>query len=223
MRTCQRVVAVTGLSALVLTVAASAASAHVTANPSTAEPGSYSKVSFRVPNEEKSADTTKLEIDLPSDHPIASVAVRPVPGWSVKVVTAKLPAPVTSDGAEITQAVSQITWSGGKITPGQFEEFDVSMGPLPTNTDRLVFKAVQTYSDGTVVRWDQDPGNGGPEPDHPAPTLRLVAATPAANPAPVKASATADDGAARRLGVIGIATGVIGIVIGGLGLTRRRS
>lgn len=227
MRMSQRAAAISGLAALAVTFAATAASAHVTANPSTAEPGSYSKVSFRVPNEEPGADTTRLEIDLPADHPIASVSVRPVPGWTVKVKEAKLATPIKSDDAEITKAVSTITWSGGKIVPGQFQEFDVSMGPLPTNTDRLMFKAKQTYSNGDVVNWDQDPGNGGQEPEHPAPTLHLVAAAKDASAkVAVSSKSTAssgDDGTARLLGGLGLAAGVVGILFGLYGLTRKRA
>jgi uncharacterized protein YcnI len=227
MRTFQRAAAVSGLAALALTAAATAASAHVTANPSTAEPGSYSKVSFRVPNEEPKADTTRVEIDLPADHPIASVSVRPVPGWTIKVTEAKLATPLKSDDGEITKAISTITWSGGKIAPGQFQEFDVSMGPLPTNTDRLVFKAKQTYSGGEVVNWDQDPGNGGAEPEHPAPTVRLVkaeAATATKNTVAVSSpSPSSSDGTARLLGGLGLAAGIIGVAVGAYGLTRRRA
>ena len=43
--------------------------------------GSYTKIAFRVPDEEDSAATTKLEVTFPTDHPVASVEVRPVPGW----------------------------------------------------------------------------------------------------------------------------------------------
>lgn len=220
MRTFQRAAAVSGLAALVLTVAASAASAHVTANPRTAEPGSYSKVSFRVPNEEQTADTTRLEITMPAGHPIASVSVRPTPGWTVKVTEAKLATPLKSDDGEITKAVSTIAWSGGKIAPGEFQEFDVSMGPLPTDTDRLMFKARQTYSDGQVVDWDQDPGNGGQEPEHPAPTVHLVKTVAAA--APTRSSVSPDDGTARLLGGLGLAAGIIGLGAGAYGLTRKR-
>jgi uncharacterized protein YcnI len=227
MRMSQRAAAISGLAALAVSFAATAASAHVTANPSTAEPGSYTKVSFRVPNEEQGADTTKLEIDLPADHPIASVSVRPVPGWTVKIKNAKLATPIKSDDAEITKAVSTITWSGGKITPGQFQEFDVSMGPLPTTTDRLMFKAKQTYSNGDVVSWDQDPGNGGQEPEHPAPTLHLVAAAKDASAKVAvsdKASdSSGDDGTARLLGGLGLAAGILGILFGLYGLTRKRA
>lgn len=111
MRRSQRAAAVSGLAAPAVTFAAAEASAHVTADPNTAEPGSYTKISFRVPNEEQSAATTKLEVSLPADHPIASVAVRPQPGWTVKVDKGELATPIKSDG-EITQAALKITWSG---------------------------------------------------------------------------------------------------------------
>jgi uncharacterized protein YcnI len=223
MRMSQRAAAVSGLAALSVTLAATAASAHVTADPNTAVPGSYTKISFRVPNEEQRTDTTKLEIDLPTDHPVASVSVRPVPGWGIRVQEGKLPTPIKSDDGEVTKAVTTITWSGGRIVPGQFQEFDVSMGPLPTDTDRLVFKARQTYSNGDVVNWDQDPGNGGPEPEHPAPTVRLV--TPAkdvSTAAGTRAGASSDDGTARLLAGLGLAAGIIGIAAGVYGLTRKR-
>lgn len=79
MRISQRAATVSALAALTVTFAATAASAHVTANPATAEPDSYSKISFRVPNEEPSGDTTKVELTLPADHPIASTATTPKP------------------------------------------------------------------------------------------------------------------------------------------------
>ena len=54
---------------------------------------------------------------------------------------------------QVTEAVSTITWSGGELKPGEFTEFDISVGPLPDDADSLTFKALQTYSDGDVVRW----------------------------------------------------------------------
>ncbi|MEU9017380.1 YcnI family protein [Actinomadura sp. NPDC048394] len=221
------------LTGLGLIAFATAASAHVTVNPKTAEQGSYAKVSFRVPNEEDHADTTKLVVNLPADHPVASVSVRPVPGWTAKVVESTLPKPIKTEGGELTKAVTQITWSGGKIEPGQFQEFDVSLGPLPTDTDTMMFKADQTYSDGQVVKWEQDPGDGSNEPEHPAPTLKLTpkgtgdaataGLTAQSKPAAAKTEASSDDGTARVLGGVGIGVGVIGIAVGGYGLSRARS
>ncbi|QKG24110.1 YcnI family protein [Actinomadura verrucosospora] len=220
------------LTGLGLIALATAASAHVTVNPKTAEQGSYAKVSFRVPNEEDKASTTKLVVNLPTDHPVMSVSVRPVPGWTAKVVTSTLPKPVKTEGGELTKAATQIIWTGGKIEPGQFQEFDVSLGPLPTDTDTMTFKADQTYSDGQVVKWEQDPGDGSAEPEHPAPTLKLTpkgssdaaaAGLTARSKPAAKAEAGSDDGTARVLGGVGIGVGVIGIAVGGYGLSRARS
>jgi uncharacterized protein YcnI len=226
----RRAGALASLAALTVVGAATAASAHVTANPKSAEQGSYTKVSFRVPNERDNASTTKIVVHLPVDHPLASVSVRPTPGWTVKAEKSKLPKPVKSHGGELTEAVTTITWSGGEIEPGRFQEFDVSMGPLPTDTDQIMFKADQTYSDGEVVKWQEEPAEGAAEPEHPAPTLKLTpkdTATTAgltAQRKPIATStASSSDGTARLLGGIGIAAGVIGVGVGGYGLSRARS
>jgi uncharacterized protein YcnI len=238
-----KVLAVGSAAALMVLAGPVPAEAHVTANAQKAEQGGFTKVSFRVPNEEAKAVTTKLEIDLPLDHPLASVSVRPTPGWTVKMVKTKLPKPIKSGDLTLTEAVSKITWSKGEIKPGEFQEFDVSMGPLPTDTDTLAFKAVQTYSGGPVVRWDQPTSPGGEEPEHPAPTLRLTkpsgsgehgappaangtdggaAARPAAQQVAADSAGDSADGSARLLAGLGLATGVIGIVVAALALTRRR-
>lgn len=225
----RRVAVVAALAGVSVAGFASAASAHVSVNPGSAEKGGFTKVAFRVPNEKPDAGTTQVTVDLPADHPVAFVSVRPVPGWTVKVAKSKLATPLKSEGGELTEAVSSVTWSGGRIDPGQFQEFDVSLGPLPDNADRLVFKAVQTYSDKSVVNWDQDPGTGANEPEHPAPVLKLTpkGAAPegmavAAATGPVT-SAKADDGTARTLGGVGIAVGVLGLGLGAFGLARARN
>ncbi|TDC71451.1 DUF1775 domain-containing protein [Actinomadura sp. GC306] len=227
----RRAGAVASLAAISVTGFATAASAHITANPKTAEQGSYAKVAFRVPNERDNASTTKVVVHLPAEHPLSSVSVRPVPGWKVKVEKAKLAEPIEAHGGKLTEAVSTITWSGGRIEPGEFQEFDVSMGRLPTDTDRMVFKADQTYSNGEVVKWaEEPPAEGGEEPEHPAPVLKLLpeggtetAGLTAQTKPEEPAAASAEDGTARLLGGIGIAVGVIGIGVGGIGMARARS
>ena len=238
-------------AALSLFAAAGVAQAHVTVNPDTGTQGAWTKVSFRVPNEEANASTTAVEIDLPTDHPIASVSVRPVPGWTATTTSSPLATPLKTDDGEVTSAVSKIVWAGGKIDPGQFEEFDVSLGPLPA-TGQIVFKALQTYSDGSVVRWIDIPQPGQPEPDHPAPILKLApASAPAgadgqasapAGPAPAAASgspsvalsattttaanapftaAKSSDSTNRAPGVEGLAVGVLGFGTAVVALRRK--
>ena len=62
---------------------ATSAFAHVTVNPKEAAQGGYAKLAFRVPNERDNASTTKLEVNLPADHPFASVSVRPAAGMDL--------------------------------------------------------------------------------------------------------------------------------------------
>lgn len=199
------------------------ASAHVTANPNTAQQGGFTKVSFRVPNERDTASTTQLEINFPTDHPIAFMSTRAVPGWTSTVQKTKLATPIKAENGDVSEVVSKITWRSGKIPPGSFEEFDVSMGPLPTDTDQLVFKALQTYDNGEVVRWIDTAPEGGPEPQHPAPVLKLTPAT--STPASATAGNTTQNASSSMgtwgvvLGIVGIVLGIIGIVLGVL--TRR--
>lgn len=160
-------------AALVAAVAAPA-SAHVTVKPDAAPKGSFSVLSFAVPNESDTASTVKVEVTFPTDHPIAFVSVQPVPGWTWSAESTQLAKPMKTEDGEVSQVVSKITWAGGTIAPGEFQLFTVSAGPLPTDTKQIEFKAVQTYSDGKVVRWIEQTPKGGPEPEFPAPVLKLV-------------------------------------------------
>ncbi|GAA3253084.1 YcnI family protein [Dactylosporangium siamense] len=222
-------VAVTAAAAAALAFPA-VASAHVTVNPGTATQGGYTKVTFRVPNERDDASTTKLEIALPTDTPIASVSLKPIQGWTAVAENSKLATPIKTDDGEITDAVSKITWTasaGAEIKPHQFQEFDVSLGPLPA-VDKIVFKALQTYSGGEVVRWIDEPAAGA-EAEHPAPVLKLTKkADAAATAAPtgaapaVAAKDDGGDGTAVGLGVAGLVLGLAGLVVAVLAFRRAR-
>ena len=213
------------------------ASAHVTAStPKDAVQGGYTKVTFRVPNERPDAGTVKLEVTLPAEYPLASVSTKPTPGWKVEAVKEKLATPVKSHGREVTEAVRTVTWTadpGTRIEPGQFNEFDLSIGPLPDNTDQLVIPAKQTYDSGEVVDWNAPPpAEGADEPDRPAPVLKLVAKTGGDAHGTTTAKAVADDGhdtaaaatddTARWLGGVGLAVGALGLGLGAGAVLRSR-
>jgi uncharacterized protein YcnI len=235
----RRIAVVGAVTGLGLFAVAGTAFAHVTAQPGTATQGGNAKIAFRTPNEEDSANTVKLEVSFPTDHPVPSVLTEPVPGWTASVEKANLATPIKTDDGEVTQAVSKITWSGGQIAPGQFQDFSVSLESLPSDTDKLEFKAVQTYSNGDVVRWIDDTPAGGPEPEHPAPILTLTKAAPGdADAAPAAASpdpaaspsgggssggGSSGGGAALTLGIIGAVLGLVGAVLGGLAFRRGAS
>ncbi|HEX5404551.1 MAG TPA: YcnI family protein [Pseudonocardiaceae bacterium] len=195
------------------------AAAHVITTPGSATQGGFADVSFQVPDEEGTATTTSLEVAFPANHPIASVDVKAISGWHVAVAYTKLAKPLVSDDGPVTEAVSRITWSGGSIAPGRFEDFTVSLGPLPTNTDHLVFKAIQTYSNGDVVRWIDTSTPGGAEADHPAPTLRLTPADPVVHTV-VAQSTAAPSTSNSSLAVIGVVVGLLGCLVGAVALRR---
>ena len=148
--------------------------AHVEIEPESLPKGATTTFSFRVPNEEPNASTVKLDVFFPAKFPIAEVLVQQKPGWTFQVQTRHLSKPIKTDDGSFSDVVTQVTWSGGQIPPGAFDLFTVFGGPLPTNTNKIVFKALQTYSDGTVVRWIETPTKGAPAPDNPAPTLILT-------------------------------------------------
>ena len=233
------VVGTTAAAALLLTAAP--AFAHVSVQPGEAEKGGYSTIAFKVPNERDDASTVKLEVTMPADHPLASVLPQPVPGWDVDVTKSKLDKPIEMHGEKIDEAVTKVTWTGGKVEPGTFQQFPLSVGQLPEDADRLVFKALQTYDDKEVVRWIEAPAKDGSEPENPAPVLQLTEPAGvtgghshgAENTGSAGSQNTADghsehaDGAdtgdttARALAGTGILAGVAGLVVGLL--ARRRS
>ena len=186
MRHFTRCTVVTAGAILFLGLTATAASAHVTIDPDTAEPGGYAALTFRVPNERDTADTVKLDVRLPADRPLASVSVKPHPGWSYEVKKTKPARPIQAEGGPVTEVASEIIWTADDpekgIKPGEYDEFSISAGPLPTTADSLTFKALQSYGNGEVVRWIQEPPPNGPEPERPAPTLKLVPAKANATP-----------------------------------------
>jgi uncharacterized protein YcnI len=227
-------------AALLVGLTAAPALAHVSVVSTDAVQGGEGVVTFRVPTESDSAATTKLAVQLPTDSPIAAVAVRPVPGWTHKETTTKLANPVkTDEGDEVTEVVSTIEWAANTpadgIKPGEYGEFSISAGPLP-KAQTITFKAIQTYSDGKQVAWIEEAVNGA-EPEHPAPVLTLAPAAAEGGAAPSASaptgsapgtgsgsgSGTAGSGAATDTGSGGTAKvalvlGILGLLAGMVGL-----
>jgi uncharacterized protein YcnI len=201
--------ATSALGALtVLTAAPAWAHVHVEADP--AQPGAEATLTFEVPNEsEKGAATTELTVTLPN---LTSVSTQQMPGWTVRL-----------DRDTAAGTVKSITWTAAPsagIPPDQFALFRVAL--LLPNTDSVSFPATQTYSDGTVVKWDEPTPSGGAEPEHPSPTLALAGAaaddehgaTMAAAPEPSSAGAVSTpDDTARWLAAAGIALGVVAVAL----------
>ena len=197
---------------------AAQASAHVSVRADSTESGSFSALTFRVPNESDTAGTVKIAVDLPQDTPLLYVSTKPVSGWTATAVEAPLAKPVESYGTTITKAVRTVTWTavkGTQIAPGEYQEFAISAGPLPEVAE-LRLPTTQTYSDGKVVRWDQPTPASGEEPEYPAPTVAIEAAGAAeGKPVPVQPvdQPPIVDGVARGLAAGALALAAAGLVV----------
>jgi periplasmic copper chaperone A len=147
------------LALLLFALLAPAASAHVTVVPAAARPGQTQTLHFRVLNERDDARTVRVTIFVPSGlHATASDRL----GWT------RVDEPGRFDWTA-KDATTAISGSGA-------EDFEIRVGPLP-NQDRVVFKALQYYSDGEIVRWIQAPDASA---ERPSPILQLTATgTPA--------------------------------------------
>jgi uncharacterized protein YcnI len=193
-----------------LLAGAAPAWAHVHVDADNPAPGAESVLTFNVPNEsEKGALTTQLSVALPN---LASASTELMPGWTARL-----------DRDPATGTTRSVTWTaapGTGIGADQFALFRISV-TLPDGAKTVSFPATQTYSDGTVVKWDQPTPPGGAEPENPVPELALTGAkggagddhpmpsAQAAAPATVDSSARWLAGGALALGAVAVGTALV--------------
>jgi uncharacterized protein YcnI len=217
-------------AAALLTIAAPlSASAHVSLEENTATPGTFTTLTFRVPNETAAASTNKLTVTMPTGAALlGSVSYIPVPGWNAEAVSSKLATPITRGDDTITEAVTQVVFTaqpGSEYGPGSLGIFKLFVGPVP-DVGHLTLPVEQGYSDGSVVAW-----SGGTTSEHPAPVLYVTDkpvvdhdadSAPAATVAPgddhTSGPASAQpDIVARALGGVGLVLGAVALVIAIIG------
>ncbi|MDQ0616474.1 YcnI family copper-binding membrane protein [Arthrobacter globiformis] len=238
-----KTVTVAAAAASLMVLGVGSASAHVHVDPATTSAGAFSQLTFRVPSESATAKTTKVSVTLPTATPFTSVSVKPMDGWTAKITEAALPAPVTVEGAKVTKAAATVTWTADaahQLGPHEYQTFSISVGRLPETGTTVALPAAQTYSDGTVVNWNQPETAGQPEPEHPVPSFVTTAAAdehshaaPAASAAPAADRTTAETAAAasttpvaaspdNTFGIVGLGAGLLGLAAGTAALVRTR-
>ena len=167
-------------------VAVSSAWAHAHVSPPVVLAKESQVFTVAVPNEKDDADTTKIEVTPPAGFSIDSFA--PAPGWKRDVQS-------TGSGEEAV--IQKVTWSGGRLTPGEASNFEFLGRTDASKT--YEFKVRQTYSDGSVVDWS------GPESsDTPAPL--------------VESKSSLGGGGNSTLDVIALVVGGIALVVAVAGL-----
>lgn len=150
---------------LMIGMMAAPALAHVTIQPSEAPAGAFYRFAIRVPNERDVANR-KLTVTFPDN--LIFVSFQPKEGWNRKVTMKTLDEPIEAFGASIDEVVDTVTWSGGVINPGEFEEFYFS-ARVPEEEGEMEFAADQFYDGGETVTW-----SGPEDSDNPSPRAKIV-------------------------------------------------
>ena len=191
---------------------AGSALAHVEVDAPDAAQGGSGTVTFSAESEE-TTPLKKLEVVFPAETPMAKVTVPPMDGWTSTVSN--------GDSQNGDPTVSRITWTATAlgVPPGQTGKFAIQVGRFPEAAE-VVMKALVTYADGDVVSWIELQAPGGPEPDHPAPVLKLSPGASEATTVAASATVPITSAAAAPAGESGGGSGggsstpfVVGIVV----------
>jgi uncharacterized protein YcnI len=156
------------------------AAAHVTLETQEAKIGMPYKAVLRVPHGCEGSATTALRVRIPDG--IIAVKPMPKPGWTLTTSSGKYSKTYTFfHNAKLSEGVTEITWSGGKLPDAWYDEF-VFQGFLAGDLEAgktLYFPVVQECEQG-VNRWIEIPAAGKSAADYPepAPALRLLPEAP---------------------------------------------
>jgi periplasmic copper chaperone A len=160
-------------------LSASQALAHATLEKQEAAVGSPYKAVMRVPHGCAGAATIRVRVRIPEG--MVGVKPMPKPGWTLE--TAKGPYSKTYElfHAKISEGVTEISWSGGRLPDDQYDEF-VFAGTLADDLapgTMLYFPTVQDCETG-AERWIEIPADGKSARDlkAPAPGLLLTSGKP---------------------------------------------
>lgn len=134
-----------------LFVFASAASAHVTVRPGEVKQGAYEVFTVRVPSETEGTETISVKVAIPDG--VNVTRVEPKPGWSYGL---------DRDAEDVIKAVTWTAEEAG-LAVTEFTEFRMS-GRVADDAEELVWKAYQSYADGSVAEWVGAPNTDADKP-----------------------------------------------------------
>ena len=139
------------IAAAVALLLPTAASAHITIEPSFVEDGVETEIAFQTPNERPPNETVSLSVKAPPGISIDSASSPP--GWNAAV------------------SGSTVTWTGGRLVARTTTAFPIHV-TARVRAGTYSFAATQAYSDNAKVRWNADlivlPASGAEAPkQHP--------------------------------------------------------
>jgi uncharacterized protein YcnI len=151
----RRAAVVLGSAVLAVGMWATPAAANVTVAASDASPGGDGTLTFSVPSDRKTGNTTGVRVAFPTETPFENVQTKAPPGWSARPEVG-----TTTGGKGITGVSWSATNPKGQLKYGKTGQFKIIAEGLP-KSKKLEFKVQQSYSDGTELVWDAK-SNPGP-------------------------------------------------------------
>ena len=204
--------------------------AHVTISPGEATANSYTVATVSVPHGCEGSATTSITIKMPKEL----IEVTPTRNalWDVTKTTAKLDTPIKAeDGDEITEKVDTVVYTAKTPLPdGYRDAFELNFQVPDEAGKTLVFPVIQKCVKGETA-WTEVTTDGAAEPEHPAPTVKILPATSgdghgdepvAAETTKASAKSDDDDGASKGLAYTGLGVGVLGLLTGAAALAKSR-
>jgi uncharacterized protein YcnI len=161
------------LGAAVALALSSAALAHVTLQQKEAPVGASYKAVLRVPHGCDGSATQALRVRIPDGY--LNVKPMPKPGWKLEVKRGTYAKPTSLGGANVSEGVTEVGWSGGNLPDAYYDEFVLTgtIGDVPAG-QMMYFPVVQECEKG-VHRWIEIPAaSTDREPPEPAPALKLL-------------------------------------------------
>jgi uncharacterized protein YcnI len=159
-----RVFALVNVSKIIATLAiittASAVFGHVVLEDQAALAGRSYKAVLKVGHGCEGSPTTAIRVTIPAGF----MGAKPMPktGWKLDVKTAKLAVPYDNHSKQVTEDVSEITWTATSkdfwLPEAHYDEF-VLRGGLPKKDGAMWFKVLQTCDKGSND-WSQIPASG---------------------------------------------------------------
>jgi len=161
------------IAVLLFSLTAGLAHAHVVVYPKEAQQGAYEKFTVRVPTETDAA-TVQVRVEIPADVDISRF--EPKYGWTYELER------------DENEKITAVTWQaeGEGLSATEFGEFHMQ-GKVGNEASELVWNAIQTYADGTVVEW-----TGSEDADRPASVTAVHAAASEADGEELEASSNSD-------------------------------
>jgi len=148
-------------------------SAHIDPDPIAMQVGTSGTVAFNVEHGCSGSPMTDLKIQIPTG--VTGVA------------------PVAKDGWTATFTGDTVEFKGGPLGATTEDHFDIKL-TAPTTAGDIHFPAIETCQVGEID-WIEISADGAPEPENPAPTIKITTNPPTAaelTPVPDAPEGTAD-------------------------------